>query len=764
MNSGRRTTLARLRGRSLAELRFRGLQATAAFLERVGVGDLRDPGAEGVARHLASRRTLDAWCADFRRRGGSGFFAGFDDPGRTVAAALRDDADGSARVVHVATRATEGTFDLLGYHDLSFGTPVDWHLDPVAGVRAPRAHWSRVAYLDPRVVGDHKVTWELNRHAWLVSLAQAWRITGETRYATAANAYLAAWMDDNPPKVGINWASSLEVAFRAIAWCWVLRFLGDAPALADATVCRAVGHLRLSARHLERNLSTWFSPNTHLTGEALALYYLGHELRDLTGAEQWRSTGRRVLLEWLPTHVRPDGTYFEQSTWYHRYTLDFYVHFLLLAQRTGDALPPQVADSIGRLGEVLRHIARLDGSIPLIGDDDGGRILSLDGRTQHDARPAIAAAALASRRSSLAASGTVTSETLWLFGEDATQRGSSLVAGEAEAPRSRLFADGGLAVLRDANDAMVLDAGVHGAMNCGHAHADALAFDLTWRGAPLFVDPGTMAYTADPATRNHYRATASHNAATVDGRDSSEMTGPFSWGQRAEARVEAWRFGPGGDCLVASHDGYDDLATQPFACQRTVVRLGNPTHAWIVRDRFIAQGAVSLTAHLQCAPGTTASPWHGALRLQRNGTPVADLYSFPSPTTASEGKVSTVYGVAQSALHLATTREQAGLISVVTVLVGDGAAPPVYTEDEGGCSIVLPGATAEGVVLCGNTRSGDLSVDGLVLYGERTPGGLWVWWQAVGARRVVMGGVTMLDSREATDTAWTDGGAPLNSN
>jgi hypothetical protein len=31
--------------------------------------------------------------------------------------------------------------------------------------------------------------------------------------------------------------------------------------------------------------------------------------------------------------VRADGTYVEQSTWYHRYTTDFYLHFLVLAER-----------------------------------------------------------------------------------------------------------------------------------------------------------------------------------------------------------------------------------------------------------------------------------------------------------------------------------------------------------------------------------------------------------------------------------------------
>ena len=47
-----------------------------------------------------------------------------------------------------------------------------------------------VANLDFRVVGDSKVTWELNRHQHLVTLAKAYRVTGDRSYA---NETLRQW-------------------------------------------------------------------------------------------------------------------------------------------------------------------------------------------------------------------------------------------------------------------------------------------------------------------------------------------------------------------------------------------------------------------------------------------------------------------------------------------------------------------------------------------------------------------------------------------
>jgi hypothetical protein len=178
------------------------------------------------------------------------------------------------RLIEKADRITSGKFDLLGYRDLSFGDPIDWHLEPTSGKRIPLIHWSKLDYLDAGVAGDKKVTWELNRHQYFVTLGQAYWLTGHDRYAQTFTQHLDSWMDANPPKLGINWASSLEVAFRSMSWLWAFYFFKSSPSLNPETCKRACKFLYLNARHLESYLSTYFSPNTHLTGEALGLFFL----------------------------------------------------------------------------------------------------------------------------------------------------------------------------------------------------------------------------------------------------------------------------------------------------------------------------------------------------------------------------------------------------------------------------------------------------------------------------------------------------------
>ena len=58
------------------------------------------------------------------------------------------------------------------------------------------------------------------------------------------------------------------------------------------TLKQALKFLYLNARHLESYLSTYFSPNTHLTGEALGLFYIGTLLPEFNEAKRWQELGR----------------------------------------------------------------------------------------------------------------------------------------------------------------------------------------------------------------------------------------------------------------------------------------------------------------------------------------------------------------------------------------------------------------------------------------------------------------------------------------
>ena len=603
--------LGKLREMNLAELRDRSSQAVASFAERRNWSSLtRLPSDQALSRLfvVASVKAgvFEAnpdFLEHFKARKEPIFFAGFNKPEAVVEELRRRRPLAELQIIAHANRIVAGRFDLLGFKDLSFGNPIDWQLEPVSGKSAPAIHWSRLDYLNFDIAGDKKITWELNRHQHFLKLGQAYWLTGDENYAATFVAHINSWMDQNPPKLGINWASSLEVAFRSISWLWAFHYFKDSPALDSQTFARALKFLYLNARHLETYLSTYFSPNTHLTGEALGLFYLGTLLPEFRDAARWREKGQTVLVEQLQRQVRPDGVYFEQSSYYHRYTTDFYTHFLILSRANQKRLSGVVEEKLTALLDHLMYITRPDGTTPLFGDDDGGRLVSLDRRPANDFRAALSTGAVLFGRGDYKfVAGKLAEETLWLLGPSAARMFDEIKP-EEPATHSRDFPDGGYYVMRDGWDKnanyLLFDCGPHGNDNCGHAHADALAIELVANGRPMLVDPGTLTYTGSQKQRDMFRRSSAHNALLVDGESSSRPGGPFSWASVAQCESLSWISERRFDYVEGRHDGYERLP-KPAMHTRSILFLKNDY--WLMRDRLASIGSHHVALRFHFAP------------------------------------------------------------------------------------------------------------------------------------------------------------------
>ena len=558
--------LQKLKNASLHELRVRASQRVAAFGERRGWSSLvRLPTDDKVPDSIGHHAK---------------FLDGFRDSKRSASELKSRWPDTAQRVIEQADRICEGKFDLLGFTDLNFGDPIDWQFEPISGKRIPLLHWSKLDFLDAGIAGDKKIVWELNRHQYFMKLGRAYLLTGDDRYARVFMNHLESWMDSNPPKLGINWASSLEVAFRSISWLWAFYFFKEA--VPSNTIRRALKFLYLSARHLESYLSTYFSPNTHLTGEALGLFYLGTLLPEFDEAKRWQKLGQSILIEQVPVHVKPDGVYFEQSSYYHRYTADFYIHFIILSRANGITLPKTIEDALRSLLDHLMYITRPDGSTPFFGDDDGGRLVMLDARACNDFRASLAnGAALFARGDYKFVAGDAGEELLWLFGIEGLKTYDAIAAHKPE-QESRAFPDGGYFVMRDGwtreSNYLIFDCGPHGALNCGHAHADALSIDLAVNGRTMLVDPGTFTYTGSKELRDWFRSAQAHNTVTLDGQSSSVPNGAFTWKSIGECRVREW----------ITSERFDFVCGEQSPFTRSILFLKG--EYWIIRDTLKSPG------------------------------------------------------------------------------------------------------------------------------------------------------------------------------
>jgi hypothetical protein len=82
---------------------------------------------------------------------------------------------------------------------------------------------------------------------------------------------------------------------------------------------------------------------------------------------------------------------------------------------------------------------------------------------------------------------------------------------------------------------LVVDGGQPGPdYSPGHAHCEAMAFELFHKGKPLFVNCGTYAYQCDQ--RSFFKSTQAHNTVQVSGVEQSECWSSFRMARRARIR------------------------------------------------------------------------------------------------------------------------------------------------------------------------------------------------------------------------------------
>jgi Heparinase II/III-like protein/Heparinase II/III N-terminus len=573
--------IRRLRGMSLPELRFRLAQRVRIGRERIQ-WTWTQPDSLGTRPGRLPRRAPE-------------FYLSPDEISDLVAAYHQHFPHRLSEIVEEAERHCAHRIKILGYPEINYGRVFPWRKDLVHGIESGLDHWSQIAYLDFSKVGDSKIVWEPNRHQHLVTLALTYRLTGEQHYADECASQWRNWHNENPYLRGINWASSLELAFRAWSWIWMFQLLAGTPAMTDEWRCSLNGALAQHADFILKNLSTYFSPNTHLLGEGFALFVVGLLFPELQGSAVYLETGRKILSQEITKQVREDGVHAEQSIHYHAYATDFFLCASILADRNGYSFSDSYKQTLEHMVDFLMYSAWPSGSHPAIGDTDGGNLLPFGERHPNDYRSTMSTAAVYFERGDFKeASGQLSEQTLWLLGPHAATRYMEL---GSKPPRdaSKLFSDSGFVIMRNdwrpESNMLIFDVGPQGMGGCGHGHADALSVLCSAEGTNWLVDPGTFVYTASKDWRDYFRSTRAHNTLVVDGEDQAIAAGPFKWQNLCPAQLDRWTTLPHLDYASGFHEGYRRLE-KPVVHRRRVAFV--KPDRWFLLDDLIGEGTHAL--------------------------------------------------------------------------------------------------------------------------------------------------------------------------
>lgn len=332
------------------------------------------------------------------------------------------------------------------------------------------------------------------------------------------------WIDDNPPLVGNGWEPytlSLRLV-NLVKWHARQSQISDQWLLSLARQAQAL--VAQEERHILAN---------HLFANGKALTFVGAFLDGKYGT-RWMKRGLNILGREINEQFLADGGHFELSPMYHANLLWDLCDLVNLADSSGVPELLERAtywrDVIKRGLAWLENMCHADGGIAFFND---------------------AAFCIAPSLEEI--------ETYAGF------LGCTRVKQRAEPLSYVHHANTGyITVQLEQGGKAFLDVGEVGpSYQPGHAHADALSFELSLFGQRVLVNSGISQY-GDDVERQRQRSTAAHNTVEIDGENSSEVWAGFRVARRAKpSDLKVWEVKQ--KLLVrCAHNGYKRLSGKPI--------------------------------------------------------------------------------------------------------------------------------------------------------------------------------------------------------
>jgi hypothetical protein len=501
----------------------------------------------------------------------------------------------------IADSALENNFSAFGIN-IAFDKDIDWHIDPVTKKKWPQKFWGDIDYRDKNL-GGVKFVWEINRLYFLFSLAVAYRLTKEKKYADKLIHLVKSWSKGNPYPSGVNWASGIEAGVRLANLVWALSFLKEYRFSKDDLIA-INSFVWFHANHLQRYPSKFSSSNNHLLAEGFGLFIAGLYFPHLKGAEKWFNKGKNILEKQITRQILADGGSFEYSTTYLSFVFDFFLLFKISCDINAIEYNKNIDARLEKSCEFIKSIMDKNGNIPNIGDQDSAVLVDFGLSNLNNFSSILNTGSVLYNRKDFATA-RPDLKTWILTGIGHLPLQTDEQSKDMAECLAQMHRQSGLAVIRDhVEEKEIFFTG--NAMPLGmaplyaHGHLDALSFTLSVDGGPIFIDPGTYLYHGGEKWRTYFRSTAAHNTIQINKKDYSEQTGDFMFGEPYRIIENSLEQKEDKVVWKAGHDAY--LKNDPFADIIREVIWDKKKREFIVIDSIKQSETIFVELFFHCHP------------------------------------------------------------------------------------------------------------------------------------------------------------------
>ncbi|MDO5023347.1 heparinase II/III family protein [Slackia piriformis] len=340
--------------------------------------------------------------------------------------------------------------------------------------------------LDKWSVEEASHLWNFNLHyfEYCIPLAVRYREHRNADDWRQFKRIVSSWVDACSYAQGDAW-HPYTISLRLVNWLICLDLFGEVVYEDRGFFQRLVDSMYLQYRHLLLNQEKHLLANHYFENlKTLLICAAVFDERDVHDS---------VLATFevqLDEQILNDGVHFERSLMYHKLILEGLLRVDIAARYMGYPLPSAMREKEQLMLDAMSSLERGMGKTPFFND---------------------AAEGVAKGCGQIVAA---CENTVGLLADDS----------------KTIFPDAGYYKLYDGDMAVMFDAGDPGPRYMlGHAHCDALSFELSVKGKPLVVNSGTYGYQSE--LRSYFRSTAAHNTCVIDGEEQLEC-----WGEHRVAR------------------------------------------------------------------------------------------------------------------------------------------------------------------------------------------------------------------------------------
>lgn len=272
-----------------------------------------------------------------------------------------------------ADLALNHVFDLLGSGPINLGHSIDWHRDFKSGNSWGSAFYKDIKSIRDNEASDIKVPWELSRFHHFSTLGRAYWVSGDEKYAREFVSQLLDWMRCNPPRIGVNWYFSMEVAIRLVNWISAYFFFRDSPSFTEEARTAFFRSLLIHQIFIYHNLEFAYrvkqdsktknvNGNHYLTN-LIGLIIPGFVFPNLS-SKYLRRKALRWLYEEMLSQVNEDGVHCELSVGYHRLVTEMLLLVLIIMRENGQTPPDLMFRKTQQMLDFVSSYTRPDGIAP----------------------------------------------------------------------------------------------------------------------------------------------------------------------------------------------------------------------------------------------------------------------------------------------------------------------------------------------------------------------------------------------------------------